>query len=217
MAAICGALMLFSSTLLHPMNADPSNPVEAFTEYAADSLWVTSHLGQFLGIGLLGAALLSLASTMEAGKPSVWARIGVLGTAASIAVAAVLQAVDGGALKVMVDRWAQASGEARALAFEGAFAVRQIEMGMASFLSILFGLTISAFGISLLLSRRFPSWLGWLGLVGGIGTVTAGTAQAFTGFSTVAMMLSMTSSCVLLLWAIAVGTFMWRLAPRLAS
>jgi hypothetical protein len=199
------------------MNADPANASKAFAEYAADPHWVASHIGQFAGIVLLGVALVALTSMMETLKPSVWGRVGMLGTAASVAVSAVLQAVDGVALKVMVDRWAQATGEVQAQAFESAFALRQIETGMASYLSILFGLTISTFGISLLLNRRFPRWLGWLGLVGGIGTIAAGIAQAYTGFSILAMRLSMPSSCALLLWAIAVGIFMWRLAPAHAG
>jgi len=117
----------------------------------------------------------------------------------------------------MVNRWMQASGEARARAFEGAFTVRQVEIGLASLLSVLFGLTVSAFGISMLLSRRFPTWLGWLGLLGGLGTLAAGIAQAYTGFSPLAMMLSMPAGCVLLLWAIVVGAFLWRLAPVLPA
>ena len=97
----------------------------AFAEYAADRIWVATHLGQFLGIAILGVALVAMAAVMEVGRPSAWARIGVVGTAASVAAAAALRAVDGVALKVMVDRWAQASGDARMRAFEGAFAVRQ--------------------------------------------------------------------------------------------
>jgi len=214
-AAMSGAVTLFVATLLHPMTADPNDPPAAFAEYAADRLWVASHLGQFLGIAALGVALVALAATMEAGTPSAWARIGVVGTAASVATAAALQAVDGVALKVMVNRWMQASGEARARAFEGAFAVRQIEVGMASLLSLLFGLTIVVFGISMLLSRRFPIWLGGVGLLGGIGTVAAGVAQAYTGFSPVSMALSMPAGCLLLLWGVLVGAFLWRLAPGL--
>ena len=80
---------------------------------------------------------------------------------------------------------------------------------------MLFGLTVSVFGISMLLSRRFPTWLGWLGLLGGLGTLAAGIAQAYTGFSPLAMMLSMPTGCVLLLWAIVVGALLWRLAPVL--
>jgi hypothetical protein len=153
---------------------------------------------------------------MEAGPAAAWARIGVVGTAASVAAAAGLQAVDGVALRVMVMRWMQAAGDSRARAFEGAFAVRQIEVGMASLLSVLFGLTLSAFGIAMLCSRRFPRWLGCLGLIAALATVAAGVAQAYTGFSALAMNLSMPASCALLVWALVVGTFLWRLAPELA-
>src|SRR5205814_10217796 len=114
-----------------------------------------------------------------------------------------------------VDRGLHAGGEARARAFEGAFAVREVDVGRVRLLSVLFALTVSAFGISMLLSGRFRTWLGWLGLLGGLGTLAAGIAQAYTGFSPLAMMLSMPAGCVLLLWAIVVGAFLWRLAPLL--
>jgi hypothetical protein len=211
-AAPAGAIALFVATLLHPMSADPNDPAAAFAEYAGDSWWVASHLGQFAGIAILSTALVTLAAMLErgSGRESVWARIGAIGTIASLAVTAALQAVDGVALKVMVDRWAQASGEARVRAFESAFAVRQIEIGLASLLSILFGLTVSAFGVSLIAGRSFPRWLGWVALAGGAGTVAAGIVQAYTGFSALAMMLSMTAGAVLLFWAIVVGVVMWR-------
>ena len=48
---------------------------------------------------------------------------------AGMSLAAALQAVDGIALKFMVDRWSLASTETRVVVFEAAFAVRQIEIG----------------------------------------------------------------------------------------
>jgi hypothetical protein len=216
-AAVGGAVALVIGTLLHPLGADPNNPTEAFAEYAADRMWVASHLLQFLGVAGLGAALVALAGIMDTGRASAWARIGAFGAAAGVATAAALQAVDGVALKVMVDRWAGATGDARALAFEGALAVRQIEVGLASLLSVLFGLTMLAFSVALLFSRRFGAWLGWLGVVGGSGTLVAGVAQAHAGFSPVAMTISMAASSVLILWALAVGIAMWRLAPQLSD
>ena len=212
LAAITGAITLFVATMLHPMTADPNDPSAAFAEYAQDSLWVASHLVQFLGICLLGAALLALAAVLEEGPASAWARIGTLGTTASVAATGALQAVDGVALKVMVDRWAHAAGDARVLAFESAFAVRQIEIGLASLLSVLFGLTIVCFGVGLIVSRQFSKLLGWLGVLGGVGTIAAGIALAYTGFSSFAMTISMSASSVLLLWAIAIGIGLWRRA-----
>lgn len=42
----------------------------AFAEYARDRYWVASHLAQFLGVALLGVALLALACVMEPGAPA---------------------------------------------------------------------------------------------------------------------------------------------------
>ncbi len=215
--ALVGVLLLFVSTLLHPLDSDPNVPHAAFAEYAADSYWVWSHLGQFLGVAALGMALVALAATLEPGHAAAWARIGLAGAVATIAGAAALQAVDGVALKAMVDRWAAATGETQVVAFEAAFAVRQIEIGLASLLSLVSGFTLTAFGVAILYSTCYPRWLGGVGLLGGLGTVVAGAAQASTGFSGLAMTLSMLASSVVLVWAILAGILMWRLVPRLAG
>jgi hypothetical protein len=69
-AAVVGALVLFASTRLHPSDADPGHAPAAFAEYATDTLWVWSHLGQFAGLAALGAALVALAGTLEPGRAS---------------------------------------------------------------------------------------------------------------------------------------------------
>jgi hypothetical protein len=216
-SALVGAVVLFASTLLHPLSRDPNNAPEAFAEYAADSLYVWSHLGQFVGLALLGAALVALASTFEPGRATAWARIGLAGAVASMAVSAALQAVDGVALKATVDRWVAATGDARAIIYEAALAVRQIEIGLASLLSVMIGLTLIVFSLAMLLSVRYPNWLGAIGLVDGLGTVAAGAVQASTGFSALAMTISMTASSVLLVWVTVVGILMWRLKPQSAG
>jgi hypothetical protein len=207
---MCGAVILLVSTSLHPMSADPNDPAAAFAEYAADRIWIATHLGQFVGVALLGVALVGVAATLEPGRPAAWAQVGLLGTAVSIATAAALQAVDGVALYAIVARWAGATGDAKARAFEAGVAVRQIEIGFASLTSLTFGLTLVAFGIAITASARYPVWLGWLGLAGGAGTLAAGMTQAYTGFSSMAMTVSMGSNVVLLVWAVLIGVWMWR-------
>jgi hypothetical protein len=216
-AAISGSVIAFIASALHPMSADPNDLAAAFAEYAADSWWVGTHLGQFAGIALLGAALIALAATLETGKSAAWARLGTAGTAASIAMTAALQAVDGVALKVMVDRWSRASGDAQLRAFEAAFAVRQVEVGLASLLSLTFGLTVVVFAIAMLHSTRYSKWLGVAGAAGGMFTIAAGVAQASTGFSALAMMLIMPSGVLLFAWAFVLGIAMWRLSAREAE
>ena len=64
-AAMLGPLVLFVSTLMHPLEADPNDAAAAFTEYAADRLWVGTHLGQFLGVAIIVAALVMLSRSLE--------------------------------------------------------------------------------------------------------------------------------------------------------
>jgi hypothetical protein len=218
-AAMVGSVTLFVATLLHPMSADPNDPTAAFAEYAADRLWVASHLGQFLGVVLIGVALLALGRTLTNGlRVEACVTIGGAGAIASVATAAVLQAVDGVALKVMVDRWAASPAEHRDGVFWATYGVRQVEVGVASLLSVLLGLTIFSYAIALLSCAAYPRWLGYAGLLGASGLIAAGVVQAYSGFSPLAMNLSMPSSAALLLWLIALGAVMWRRAqPRASS
>jgi uncharacterized membrane protein (DUF2068 family) len=133
---------------------------------------------------------------------------------ASLALAAALQAVDGVALKRMVDAWAAAPAEHERAAFHAAFAVRQIEIGLASMLSLLLGVTAVLYGVVLLVDRTYPRWLGGLAIAGGLPTAVAGVAIAYTGFSDLAMSINMPANVVLLLWMLLLGRCMWRRAER---
>lgn len=205
-AAVAGSGLLFAGTYLHPMAADPNDAVAAFTEYAADSLWVASHLTQLAGMILIVTALLLLAHRLDTG----WTRVAAGGAIASLALAGALQAVDGVALKVMVDAWAAATGPQKAAAFHAAFAVRQVEIGLASMLCLLLGLTATAYGAALLAGRAYPKWVGALAVLGGLSTAAAGVVIAHTGFSELAMAINMPANAVLLAWMIGLGACMWR-------
>ncbi len=157
-AAMLGPLVLFVSTLMHPLEADPNDAAAAFTEYAADRLWVGTHLGQFLGMAIIVAALVMLSRSLEEGKAAAWSRIGLAGAIATLAATAVLQAVDGVALKFMVDRWAGAPPEQQPAIFEAAFGVRQVEAGLASLTSLLFAITVTVYGVATILSPIYPVW-----------------------------------------------------------
>lgn len=209
-AAISGALFLVAGTYLHPMNADPNMPAAAFAEYATDHKWVATHLIQLSGIALMVAALALLSRRLAGGPADVEGTLGMVGAVASLAVAAALQAVDGVALKAMVDNWAAAQERDKELLFQAVFAVRQIEIGLASITSLLFGFTVSVYGLALLRDSRFPKWLGFLALAGGAPTAIAGIVIAYSGFSELAMAVSMPFSFLLLCWMVALGVHMWR-------
>ena len=191
------------------MKADPNDAVAAFTEYAADQLWVASHLMQLAGVTLMVAALVVLSQQLELVSGRGWSRIAAGGAIASLVVTAALQAVDGIALKVMVDTWAVAPAPQKQLAFHAALSIRQVEIGLASMVSFLFGLTVNVYGVALLVDHTYPKWVGGLAIVGGVTTMVAGVLIAYTGFSGLAT-INMPASFLLLVWMLTVGVFMWR-------
>ena len=85
-------------------------------------------------------------------------------------------------------------------AFDAAFAVRQIEIGAASFTAMLFGTAGILFGISLAASAFYPTWLGLLAIIGGAGTAIGGLVTAFSGFSSAAMNVAMPFNLVMIIW-----------------
>ena len=205
--AIAGAVLLLVGTWLHPMPADPNKAIQAFAAYAEDRLWVASHLAQLVGIVLALGALVILARELETSGAAVWARLASAGAFASLALAAALQAVDEIALKAMVENWAAAVQKESA--FQSAFAVRQVEIGMASVLSLVLGATATLFGMALLDGLKYPRWIGGLAIAGGASTVLSGVVMAFSGFSDLEMAINMPASAVLVAWVIALGVLMW--------
>ena len=156
------------------------------------------------------AALLFLAQQLESVSGTGWSRLAAGGAIASLAVATALQAVDGIALKTMVDAWAAAPAVQKEVAFHAAFAVRQVEIGLASLLSLLFGLTVTVYGVALLVDHTYPKWVGGLAIMGGVPTMVAGVVMAYTGFSGLAMAINMPASSLLLVWMLTVGVCLWR-------
>ena len=165
---------------------------------------------QLTGMVLMVGALVLVSWMIRRGPAVGWALLGAIGAVGSMAVAAAMQAVDGVALKVMVDTWATAAEADKAAVFQAAFAVRQIELGLAAIASLLFGATVTVYGIAFLVDRSMTRWLGWLAIVGGVPMAAAGVVMAHTGFSGVAMAISMPANSLFLLWMIALGVMLWQ-------
>jgi hypothetical protein len=207
--AIAGAILLFVGTWIHPMNADPNIPLDAFTEYAGAHNWIAGHLIQFLGVLLMTAALILLLRRMDEGPSVEWALLATLAAIAGLAVAGVLQAVDGIALKAAVDRWWTAPADLKTPLYHDAVVVRQIEISLASVSSLLFGVAIAIAGVALWLDQRLARWIGLLALVAGSATTLAGIVMAYTGFSGPAMELNMSAGSILILLMLALGIHGW--------
>ncbi len=210
--AVLGVTLLVIGTVLHPMQADPAVAEAAFAEYAADRHWVVSHLMQLAGAWAMIASLLLLARRLEAGPAAPWAGLGTAFGIAGIAAAAALQAVDGVALKMMVDRWAAAAEPEKTALFAAAYGVRQVEIGLAGMSCLLLGLMAAILGMALVIDRRLQRWVGLLGVAGGIATAASGVVISCTGFSGAAMAINMPAVAVLMAWMIALGILGWKRA-----
>ncbi|MFP6654751.1 MAG: hypothetical protein VCB25_03940 [Myxococcota bacterium] len=208
--AVGGVLLLSIGTLLHPIGADPNDPAAAFAEYAGDRFWIASHLVQLAGMAAIVAALLFLTEELESKKRSALVRIATAGAIVSLALATALQAVDGIALKRMVDLWAATPEPLKQSVFHAAFAVRQIEIGLASMLSLVLGFTITLYSLAVVRDETFPNWFAGLGIAGSVPTIISGIVIATTGFSGLAMAINMPTNFVLLLWMLALARLMWR-------
>lgn len=147
-------------------------------------------------------ALLALSKMMT--------HLGTVGATASLAIAAALQAVDGIALKVMVDRWANAPLADKDVIFYAPFGVRQIEVGLASMLSLFLGSTAVIYGFAQKADGKFHNVISWLAILGGLGTAIAGIVMSQTGFSDATMTINMPSNLLLLVWMVLTGISMWK-------
>jgi hypothetical protein len=212
-AAVCamaGAAFLVIGTLLHPVPADPNDAIAAFTEYAADRLWIASHLMQLAGVALILTTLILIVSINRRAGDAILYRVGTAGAIASLTMAAALQAVDGIALRRAINVWFAAPVASREAPFYAALAIRQIEIGLASIFSILLGVTAALFGFAMHRDDAFPNWVAGLAVLGGISSAIAGIVMAYSGFSNLEMLISMPASYVLLLWTLIIGFLLWR-------
>ena len=102
-------------------------------------------------------------------------------TIATTATWAVLQAVDGVALKRAVDAWTHASGTEKAIRFADAETVRWIEWGVQSYFRLLLGLTFVLFGAAIVTTRVVAGWLGWVAVLTGLLTAAIGIDIGYEG------------------------------------
>src|SRR5918998_5220968 len=215
LAAISGLVIYgVSNPLLHP-GTPPHETEAAFADYAVEPFWPLYHLGELLGILLMCAAIIALAWRLRRGVAGVWATLGGAAMVVCASVYAVFIAVDGIALGIMVDRWAEAAPEQQEVLYETAFAVRQIEGGLFSVQWLMFGIAAGLFAGAFFASAEAPfrlRWLsvmGWLSAVASLGALSFAILQAQTGYSEVSIGFQ-TGLYLGVVWVVAVGVFLYR-------
>jgi hypothetical protein len=201
------------STAIHPSKEDPANHPLVFAEYASDDSWIAVHIGQFVGVIMVFAggfvALYRLLVQSESNMASVLAWIGLALAIMTASAIAVLQAVDGIALKMAVDSWVAAPPEEKAITFGVAEGIRFIEYGTNSIFRILQGTVAIIFGVAIVKSKPLSKWIGVTGVALGAVTIYAGLEVAYLGFGGLTTIISI-SMVIYFIWVGILGGLMWK-------
>ena len=201
------------STAIHPSREDPANHPLVFAEYASDDSWIAVHIGQFAGVTMVFAGgfvvLYRLLVQSESSTASILAWIGLALAIMTASAFAVLQAVDGIALKMAVDSWVATPTEEKAFTFRVAEGIRFIEYGTNSIFRILQGIVAVIFGIAIIKSKLLSRWIGGAGVVIGAVTIYAGLEVAYLGFGGLTTKIGI-STIIYFIWVGILGGFMWK-------
>lgn len=180
-----GVLISLLAGLQHPDAADANDHTASFTVYAASDTWTAVHLGQFVGMALLSCGLLVLAFALNIRHGAVaWAiRLGAAAAIAALALYAVLQGVDGVALKHAVEAWAEAAEGEKILRFAAAEDLRWLEWGVRSYQSFVLGSALILFGVAVAATHRISRFIGYLMALSGAAYLAQGWVIGAEGFS----------------------------------
>jgi hypothetical protein len=217
MAFLAGLVIIIVSTIFHPPGQPATNHPLVFAEYAASNTWIATHIGQFAGVMLVfagGLVALSrfLASSESSGIVKALALLGLATAIIAASTFAILQAVDGIALKRAVDSWASAPADEKVASFRVAEGIRWIEVGINSIFHILQGSVAVIFGAAIVMSGLLHRWIGGLGILAGISTIILGVGVAYVGFATQPIVADLYDgiSFTLLIWLVVLVIFMWK-------
>jgi hypothetical protein len=213
-AFIVGVVIVIVSTMLHPSREDPANHPLVFMEYANTNSWIAIHIGQFVGgIMVFGGGFGVLHSVLVRSESTTTYALSWIGFAVAIMTAsaiAVLQAVDGIALKMAVDSWTTAPAGEKDMIFRVAEGIRWLEYGTNSIFRILQGTVAAIFGIAIVKSMLLSRWIGGAGVLVGAICIIGGIEVAYVGFGyTNFVGLRGISMIIYFIWILILGAFMW--------
>ncbi len=197
----------------HPDHAMANDHVATFTEYANSKVWIAVHLGQFIAMVVVIAGLLVLYSSYKFDSGlSIWMnRASAVSAVIALTLYAILQAVDGVALKHAVDAWFQAPMAEKVIRFATAETVRWLEWAVRSYQSYMLGLTFLLFaGVIGLAGRNLPRVIGLLMGLTGVAYVMQGWVIGSQGFSNNNTFPTLSGYVSWIAWSLWFLIFAWR-------
>jgi hypothetical protein len=209
-----GVVAEYVVTMFHPAHAAPNDHAAAFAEYASSRAWIPVHLGQFAAGLVIVAGLVALLRALRpTSRSPLTIRLAEAAAVLTTAVLAVLQAVDGIALKRAVDSLATAPTGLHDAAFRDAETVRWVEESMAAYYRLSLGLTLVLIGVAVVSSRALPRWTAVFAVLGGLAFIADGIGVGYSGFAgaSAANLVSWASFAV---FALTTTIAAWRRHPQ---
>ena len=209
-------LALYFHNLIDGKVGNGNNHAAEFTAIAAGGTWTAVHLAQFIATAVItaGVVILSSALNSAAGMPTwaQWAnRFGAGMAMVSLALAGVVYAVDGVALKQAADAWVSAPAAEKAARFATAEGIRWLEWGSRSYNNITFGLALVLFAAVIVWTARIPRAIGYLMGVQGLATFALGWQTGAEGFATSTAFAYYLSGAIFFVWIVWLLIIAWRM------
>jgi hypothetical protein len=208
-----GILLSFLAGIYHPDSAPANDHIASFTEYAHNDSWTAVHLGQFAGMAVLitGLLVLFLSLDLRSGTAGWAGQAGFVSAVIALGLYAVLQAVDGVALKQTVDAWVNAPETEKAARFASAETIRWLEWAVRSYQSFVLGLSFLLFGTAIVWTARIPRPIGILMGLSGLAYMAQGWVLGSVGFSETNTIPTLLSIAFTLTWSVWFLVIAWRM------
>ncbi len=199
--------------IFHPSHENANDHAAAFAEYATSKYWTAIHFGQFVGMAIIIAGLLTLflAFNIRSGMAGWAGRIGTVMAGISLGLYGILQAVDGVALKQAVDAWVKAPDAEKAARFASAEVIRWLEWGSRSYQSFMLGLSFILFAIMVISLGRTPRLLGYVMGLSGLAYIMQGFVLGSEGFSASNSVPQLMGYILVVVWSIWLLIIAWRM------
>ncbi len=216
---LIGSLLYVLATFFHVM-IDVAGKVTSgndhptvFRAIAAGDNWTAVHLGQFTAIAILTAGLLALyyALNITAGMPAWANRFAAVAAVVSLALAGVVYAVDGVALKQAAHAWANAPEAEKAARFASAETMRWLEWGSRSYQTFMLGLALVLFGTAIVQTARITRVVGYVMALSGIASFVVAWLTGAEGFSPSSENSLSVWAALLLVWIVWLLIAAWRM------
>lgn len=212
-SGILGGILLLVGNIVHPRESGQLDDAESLLDVVSRSnIWVVDHVVIMIALALLLGAFYGLTHSIVGEPGAVWARLawGVAIIGVGLGVAFMLTEVV--AMSELADDWANNSGAQKDLALAAGSAIFQLSLTLSvGAVVFLFGATPVLYGVGMLASNQYPSWLGWVGVFFGALAMVSGVVQLFTGVTTgTGLVLTPIGIVMVTLWIIYLGVRMWR-------